>query len=114
MIHGRARLRVRVGAKRLCNQSADKEVARFAIFAERDAIITFVVRENRKDARLQMFQGLNASHIADKVLALVALNRLPLFMRKVWNHVHRFFSFTKKLGSIFMEPLSHMFEKCDR
>ena len=79
MIHGGAALRVRVGAPRLSHQSADKKMACLPELREAHPIIALIVHERRQEPRIRVFQALDASKVADKILAAIALYGLPGF-----------------------------------
>ena len=91
-------LRVRVRAKRLCHQSAHKEMTRYAILTECHTPIALVVHKRFQEAWFQVFQALDASLVADKILALISFYRLPLFVRKVRNFIHSFMFLSHSIG----------------
>ena len=81
MIDGIADLRVRVLAPRLSHETADKEMVRLTVPAKAHPVIAFIVRERRQEPRCGVFQTLDASQVADKILAAVALYGPPFFVR---------------------------------
>ena len=64
------------------------------ILAQADTQISFVVLEGCKQSCVAFFQALNPSHIAHKILALIALNGSPFLIRKVRYVVYVLISFT--------------------
>ena len=81
VVHGVAVLRVRVSAPRLSHETADKEMVRLTVPAKAHPVIALIVRERRQEPRWRAFQALDASQVADKILAAVALYGPPFFVR---------------------------------
>ena len=77
MIHGRARLRVRIRAKGRRHNAAHKIIMRFAALTEANTLIPLVIDKGLQYACRCMFEALDPAHIADKILAAVALHLSP-------------------------------------
>ena len=92
VIHSIIDRRIRILAKSLCDDAADKPVSRLPEAAKANALIAFVVDEGFENARLGVFEALDAPARADKI-ARIALDRPPFFIRKILYKVHIFISF---------------------
>ena len=79
MIHCIADLRVRVGAERLSHKAADKKMMSLTELAKAHPVIALIVHERRQEPRIRVFQAFDASKVADKILAAIALYGLPGF-----------------------------------
>ena len=70
-----------------------------AVLAEADTVIAFIIWERRQYSCVGVFETFDASHIADKVFAIIALYGSPFFIRKIWYSIygnHRPFIKTKR------------------
>ena len=82
VIHSVTVLWVVVGAESLRDDAADKAVSRLAEAAKANALIALVIEKGFEDARIRMFEALNAPARTDKI-ARIALDVPPFFIRKI-------------------------------
>lgn len=95
VIHRSGSFGVRVCAKGLRHKTTDQEMSGLSILRQRHSWIALVVRERCQEPCFWMLEALDASHVADKVLAIVAYDFLPQLIGKVHNRVYRYHSFLK-------------------
>ena len=81
MVHGRACLRVRVRAKRRCDNAADNEISRLPTLAQADARIALVIHKGLQNPRVGLFEAFDPPARTDKILAVVASYRAPFLTR---------------------------------
>ena len=79
MIDCVADLRVRVGAERLSHKAADKKMVCLPEVRKAHPVIALIVHERRQEPRIRVFQAFDASKVADKIFAAVALYGPPFF-----------------------------------
>ena len=79
MIDCVADLRVRVRAERLSHKAADKKMVCLPEVRKAHPVISFVIHERRQEPRIRVFQAFDASKVADKIFAAVALYGPPFF-----------------------------------
>lgn len=98
MIDGRFIFGIRVGAKGLCNQTADQQVLGLSVLTERDTLIPLVVHENGKKPWRGMLQAHDPPHITDEIFPLIPFDFTPFLIGEILNRIYYYHTL-----SLFLE-----------
>lgn len=120
MIYGGFVLWVVILAKGRGDKPAHQKVFSLSVLTQAHPQIAFIVSKCGQEASVCVFEALDSSHIADKILPLVALDRSPFLIREVFNIVDGSHPFLTNLEVLKNAPnlgrffnLSVLFEKLE-